>query len=50
MDKALSNSVKLSLAMWATQNRWVMVESSDRMWSMEKRMANHFSIPALRTP
>ena len=33
MDKALSNSVKLSLAMWATQNRWVMVERSDRMWS-----------------
>ena len=33
MDKALSNSVKLSLAMWATQNRWVMVESSDKIRS-----------------
>ena len=30
---ALSNSMKLSHAMWATQDRRVMVERSDRMWS-----------------
>ena len=30
---ALSNSVKLSHARGATQDRWVMVERSDRMWS-----------------
>ena len=29
---ALSNSVKLSLAHRATQDEWVMVERSDRMW------------------
>ena len=34
----------------AIQDRWVMVESSDKMWSLEKGMANHFSILALRTP
>ena len=27
-----------------------MVESSDKTWSLEKGMANHFSILALRTP
>ena len=30
---ALSNSMKLSHALGATQGRWVMVERSDRMWS-----------------
>ena len=30
---ALSNSVKLSHARRATQDGWVMVERSDRMWS-----------------
>ena len=30
---ALSNSVKLSHALWATQDGQVMVERSDRMWS-----------------
>ena len=34
----------------ATQDKWVMVESSDKKWSTEKGMANHFSILALRTP
>ena len=34
----------------ATQNGRVMVQPSDRMWSMRKGMANHFSILALRTP
>ena len=30
---AVSNSMKLSHARGATQDRWVMVERSDRMWS-----------------
>ena len=30
---ALSNSMKPSHARGATQDRWVMVERSDRMWS-----------------
>ena len=30
---ALSNSMKLSHACGATQDRWVMVERPDRMWS-----------------
>ena len=30
---ALSNSVKLSHAHGATQDGWVIVEKSDRMWS-----------------
>ena len=30
---ALSNSMKLSHAHRATQDRWIMVERSDRMWS-----------------
>ena len=48
---ALSNSMKLSHACGATQDGWVMVERSDRMWSTgEGGMANHFSILALRTP
>ena len=47
---ALSNSVKLSQASGATHDGWVMVERSDRMCPLEKGMANHFSILALRTP
>ena len=34
----------------ATQDRQVMVESSYKMWSPGKGMADHFSILALRTP
>ena len=45
---ALSNSVKLSHARRATQDGWVMVERSDRMWFTGEPMANHFSILALR--
>ena len=33
---ALSNSMKLSHACGATQDWWVMVERSDRMWSTEE--------------
>ena len=47
---ALSNSMKLSHAHGATQDGWVMVERSDRMWSTGEGNANHFSILALRTP
>ena len=48
---ALSNSMKLwSILCRATQDRWVMVESSDKTWSKEKGMASYFSILALRTP
>ena len=32
------------------QNHQLFYESSDKMWSLEKEMANHFSILALRTP
>ena len=32
----LSNSMKLSHACGATQDRWVMVERSDRMWSWRR--------------
>ena len=34
----------------ATQDGQVMVESSDKTCPLEKGMANHFSILALRTP
>ena len=34
----------------ATQDEWVKVERSDRMWPLEKGMANHFSILAWRIP
>ena len=47
---ALSNSMKLNHARGATQDGRVMVERSDRMCPLEKGMANHFSILALRTP
>ena len=33
---ALSNSMKLSQARGATQDGWVMVERSDRMWFNEE--------------
>ena len=46
----LSNSMKPSHACRATQDGQVMVERSDRAWSMENGMASHFSILALRTP
>ena len=47
---ALSNSVKLSHARGATQDRRVMVERSEKCGQLEKGMANHFSILTLRTP
>ena len=51
MDHSLANSMKRwAMPCKATQDGQVMVESSDKMWSTEKGMANHFSILALRTP
>ena len=48
---ALSNSMKPgAMPCRATQDRWVMVESSEKMCPLEKGMANHFSILAFRTP
>ena len=47
----LSNSMKLwAIRCRATQDGWVMVESSDKMWSPGGRSANHFNILVLRTP
>ena len=43
---ALSNSMKLSHAPGATQDRRVMVERSDRTWSTGEGNGNHFSILA----
>ena len=43
---ALSNSMKLSHAPGATQDRRVMVERSDRMGSTGEGNGNHFSILA----
>ena len=48
--RALSNSIKLSHARGATQDGWVMVERSDRMWPTGEGNGNHFSILALRKP
>ena len=46
----LSNSMKLwAMLCRATQDRWVMVESSDKIWYTGEGMANRFSILALRT-
>ena len=39
----------MSQAMQATQDRWVMAESSDKMWSTEEENNKNFSILALRT-
>ena len=48
----LSNSVSWLWAILsrATQDRHVMMERSDKMWSNGNGVANHFSILALRTP
>ena len=47
---ALSNSMKPSHAGRATQDGRVMVERSEEYGPLEKGMASHFSILALRTP
>ena len=47
---ALYNSMKLSHACGATQDRRVMVRDLTECGPVEKGMANNFSILALRTP
>ena len=47
---ALSNSMKLSHALGATQDGQVMVERSDRMWSTGERNGKPLHILALRNP
>ena len=49
-----TTALSISMKLWpmpcrSTQDRQVMVERSDRMWSTAEGMANHFSILALRT-
>ena len=47
---ALYNSMKLSHANGATQDRWVMVERSDRMWSTGKRNGKQLQYSCLENP
>ena len=48
---ALSSSMKLwAMPCRATQDGRVTVESSDKTWSTEEELGNHFNIFALRTP
>ena len=47
---ALSNSMKLSHACGATQDRWVMVERSDRMWSTVEGNGKPLQYSGLENP
>ena len=47
---ALSNSMKLSHAGGATQDGWVMVERSDRMWSTAEGNGKPFQNSCLENP
>ena len=47
---ALSNSMKLSHACEATQDGWVMVEMSDRMWSTGKGNGKPLQYSCLENP
>ena len=47
---ALSNSMKLSHAHGATQDRWVMVERSDRMWSTGEGNGKPLQYSCLENP
>jgi len=42
--------MNLTHAVWGTQCGRVMVERSDTIGPLEKRMENHFSFLALRNP
>ena len=46
---ALSNSMKLSHALWG-HPRWVMVEKSDRMWSIGEGNGNPLQCSCLESP
>ena len=47
---ALSNSMKLSRARGATQDGWVMVERSDRMWSTGEGNGKPLQYSCLENP
>ena len=47
---ALSNSMKLSHAHGATQDGWVMVETSDRMWSTGEGNGKPLQYSCLENP
>ena len=47
---ALSNSMKLSHARGATQEGWVMVERSDRMWSTGEGNGKPLQCSCLENP
>ena len=47
---ALSNSMKLSHAGGATQNGWIMVERSDRMWSTGEGNGKPLQYSCLENP
>ena len=47
---ALSNAVKLSHARGATQDGWVMVERSDRMWSTREGNGKPLQYSCLENP
>ena len=47
---ALSNSIKLSHAHGATQDGWVMVERSDRMWPTGERNGKPLQYSCLENP
>ena len=47
---ALSNSMKLSHDCGATQDRWVMVERSDRMWSTGEGNGKPLQYSCLENP
>ena len=49
-NTALSNSMKLSHAPGATQDGWVMVEMSDRMWSTGEGNGKPLQYSCLENP
>ena len=49
-NTALSNSMKLSHARGATQEGWVMVERSDRMWSTGEEDGKTIQYSCLENP
>ena len=46
----MSNSVKLSHAMWGHPNGWVMVEWSDKMWSTGEGNGKPLQCSCLENP
>ena len=46
----MSNSMKLSHAVWGQQDRWVMVQRSDRMWSTGEGNGKPLQYSCLESP